>query len=122
MISDKAALNQDQPGDPSIPAAFRALNLRRLDLDRCIAGLPANDLSREELWQELEAVLVALRNLVSRLASSPATQLPELRAKAEVLAMLLNPDDSEGGLVISETERSVLALSLTDDIIRMPDR
>jgi hypothetical protein len=97
---------------------YRTLNGRRTDIDWRIATLAPDDPTRGILWQELELLLTKLRKTVSDLARSPATHLLELQAKAVVLATLLQPGETGGGPVISEDERTALALSLTDDMVR----
>jgi hypothetical protein len=100
---------------------FSLLDARRLDIDRRMTSLPPDDLAREGLWQELESVLEKLREVVSKLAKSAAADLPELRAKAAILALLLRPGHDGSGPSIPEPERVALALSLTEDVARLPD-
>jgi hypothetical protein len=100
---------------------FSLLDARRADIDRRITSLPPDDLAREELWQELESVLEKLREVVSKLAKSAAAGLPELRAKATILALLLRPGYDGAGPTIPEPERVALALSLTEDVARLLD-
>jgi hypothetical protein len=95
---------------------FWALNDQRIDLDRRITVLPPYDFSNDILWRELELVLVKLREVVSQLAKTPATHIPELRAKAEVLVTLLRSNDTNGGPVIPKDEIWALALSLATDV------
>ena len=68
------------------------------------------------LWQELELVLAELREVVGQLVKTPATEVPDLRAKAAVLATLLRHNEDTSGPVIPEDDISALALSLTADI------
>ena len=99
--------------------ALWALNDQRIDIDRRITVLPPDDFSSDTLWRELELVLVKLREVVSQLAKTPATHIPELRAKAEVLATLLRSNDTNGGPVIPKDEIWALALSLTTDVAEL---
>jgi hypothetical protein len=109
------------PGGLPLAEAYRLLDARRIDIDRRITSLTPDDRAREELWQELESVLEKLREVVSKLAKSPATDLLDLRAKATILASLLRPGDDGANPIIPEPERVALALSLTDDIAHLPD-
>jgi hypothetical protein len=59
-----------------------------------------------------------LREAVSNLAGSQATDLTGLQTKAAILAELLRADADGAGPVIPEAERAALALSLTQDIAR----
>ncbi|MDR3533126.1 MAG: hypothetical protein P4L90_21520 [Rhodopila sp.] len=119
METDGAATDHGTPLELPLWDAYRALNDQRIDIDRRMTALPPDDPGRDILWQGLEPVLANLRDVVGQLARTPATQIPELRAKAAVLATLLRSDDPDGGPVIPEPERSALALSLTDDIARL---
>jgi hypothetical protein len=103
----------------ALPDTYTALNAQRIDIDQRIIALAADDPARNVLWQELEVVLARLREVVRDLAGSPATQFSELRAKASVLATLLRPDEAGGGPIIPDDERAALALSLTDDVVRL---
>lgn len=116
----------DGPGsDQGVPIglplveAYRLLDDRRTEIDRHMTGLAPDDPARDILWQELEPLLLKLREVVRSLAQSQATQLPEVRAKADVLATLLRAGGLDGGPVIPESERAALALSLTEDIARL---
>jgi hypothetical protein len=96
--------------------AYRALNERRMEIDRSIASLPPDDTTREVLWQSLQPVMALLREAVENLAASHATDLTGLQAKAAILAELLRADENGAGPIIPEAERVALALSLTEDI------
>jgi hypothetical protein len=61
-------------------------------------------------------LLQELADAAEQLASIAATRSTELRAKAEVLAMLMRSDDAEGNPVIPLGKTRALALSLTDDL------
>jgi hypothetical protein len=98
--------------------AYRTLNERRIEIDHSIAILPPGDSAREELWQSLQPVMEQLREAVSNLAGSQATDLTGLQTKAAILAELLRADADGAGPVIPEAERAALALSLTQDIAR----
>jgi hypothetical protein len=121
METDGTAANQGLSEEPSLPDLYRALNNRRVDIDRRMAVLPPDDPARDVLWQDLEHVLADLRKVVGRLTNTPATQLSEMRAKANVLATLLRSGGDGGGPVIPENERLALTLSLIDDIGRLLD-
>ena len=119
METDGTASDQSLNVEMSLPDGYRILNNQRIDIDRRMMMLAPNDPARDILWQDLERVLVKLRETVGRLAKSPATRLPEIRAKADVLATLLRSGDDSAGPVIPEDERSGLALSLVEDIARL---
>jgi hypothetical protein len=106
----------------SLPLAdvYRLLDDQREELDRRLSSLPPGDPARDVLWLELEPVLANLRAAVSDLARSQAADLPQLQAKAAILATLLRPRDDRGGSVIPDAERVALALSLADDVARLP--
>jgi hypothetical protein len=106
-------------GARALSDAYRGLNSQRLDIDRNMTILAPDDPARDVLWQELESVLARLRDIVGDLAGSPAEHLSELRDKADVLATLLRPDGTGSGPVIPDEERVALALSLTDDVVRL---
>jgi hypothetical protein len=106
----------DVPEGLPLAEVFSLLDARRADIDRRMNSLPP-----DELWQELESVLEKLREVVSKLAKSAAADLPELRAKAAILALLLRPGHDGSGPSIPEPERVALALSLTEDVARLPD-
>jgi hypothetical protein len=119
MGTNGTASNPDISGALALPSSYRALNAQRIDIDRRMAVLEPDDPTRDTHWQELEAVLVRLRAVVSDLAVSPARDFSALRDKADVLAMLLRPEAPGGGPIIPEDERTALALSLTDDVARL---
>ncbi|MGD0104705.1 MAG: hypothetical protein ABSC06_11780 [Rhodopila sp.] len=119
MAIDGVGSEQGIPPELSLAEAYRILDDRRSDIDRRIASLAPDDPARDILWQELETVLLKLRELVNGLAKSQATHWPELRAKANVLATLLRAGNPGGGPLIPEDERSALALSLTEDVARL---
>ena len=62
-----------------------------------------------------------IREIVGELAKSAAADLPELRAKATILALLLRPGNDGAGPTIPKPEREALALSLAEDVARLPD-
>lgn len=119
METDGTASNQGLNAEMSLPDGYRILNNQRIDIDRRMTMLAPDDPARDILWQDLEPVLTRMRETVGRLAKSPATQMLEIRAKANVLAMLLRSGDDGAGPVISEDERSALALSLVEDIAQL---
>ena len=120
METDGTASNQGLNAEMSLPDGYRILNNQRIDIDRRMTMLAPDDPARDILWQDLEPVLARMRETVGRLAKSPATQMLEIRAKANVLAMLLRSGDDGAGPVIPEDERSALALSLVEDIAQLP--
>ena len=99
----------------------RMLNDQRMDLDRRMAVLQLGaDIGCDALWQELEDVLEELEDAAKQLAQVSATRLTEVRAKAEILAMLMRSDDVGDGPVIPYDKTRELALSLTDDLGGLP--
>jgi hypothetical protein len=100
--------------------AYRALNNRRMEIDRGMTGLPPDDSCRDELWKTLQPVMDELRKVVIGLTNSQPADLSELQAKAAILAALLRAEDDGGGPIIPEAERVALALSLTNDVARLP--
>ena len=119
MGIDEHASGQGISAELPLAEAYRLLDDKRIDIDRHMASLAPQDPARDILWQELEPILLKLREVVTSLAKSKATQLPDLRAKANVLAALLRAGEPGGGPVIPENEKSALALSLTEDIARL---
>jgi hypothetical protein len=99
--------------------ACRYLNDRRIDLDRRIAELLADECCGDEVWQELGEVLEDLGTAAERLAQISATQLTEVRAKAEVLTILMRLNAAEGGPVVPQDKAQALTLSLADDLGRL---
>jgi len=99
--------------------ACRYLNDRRIDLDKRIAELLADECCDDEVWQELGEVLEDLGTAAERLAQISATQLAEVRAKAEVLAILMRLNAAEGGPVVPQDKAQALTLSLADDLGRL---
>src|ERR1700733_15120395 len=104
----------------ALDEAYRALNNRRIEFDRRITSLPPDDPAREALWQSLQPVMDELRQVVADLTGSPAAELSGLRAKAAILAGLLQAEDNGRDPIIPESERNALALSLANDIARFP--
>jgi hypothetical protein len=104
----------------ALDEAYRALNNRRIEFDRRITSLPPDDPAREALWQSLQPVMDELRQVVADLTGSPAAELSGLRAKAVILAGLLQAEDNGRDPIIPESERNALALSLANDIARFP--
>ena len=96
------------------------LNSQRIDLDRRLAGLRADDLIFDVFWQELASVLADLRDAAGRLARIPAPRLTDVRSKAIVLAMLIH-SVGPNGLVLSDDQTRALALSLAEDVIACSD-
>jgi hypothetical protein len=114
----------EERGAPNLSLLCHAclcLNKQRVHLDRRIAALHLQDDEGDDtLWQALEDVLVELGDAAERLASISATQFTELRAKAEVLAMLMRIDDASGDPVLPRHRTSALAISLADDLVGLP--
>ena len=77
----------------------------------------AEDPDRDMLWRNLEPLLTRLREVIDRLAKAPATNMSQLRAKAEILATLLRERDSAGPRYVPECETTALALALADAIV-----
>ena len=96
---------------------YRRLETKRVEIDRRVMALRADDPDRDMLWQNLEPLLTRLREVIDHLAKAPATNMSQLRAKAEILAMLLRGRDSSGGPIVSECETTALALALADAIV-----
>jgi len=119
MEPDGPVSGQEVPAEVPLPDTYRALNAQRAGMDRSIATLAPDDPARDALWQDLERVLQNLDGVVARLAQSPAAQLSDLRAKADVLATLLQAGDAGQGPVVSDDARSALTLSLIGDIVRL---
>jgi hypothetical protein len=116
--------NDSSGGVPEgLPLAevFSLLDTRRANIDLHMTSLSPGDLAQEELWQELESVLEKIREVVRKLAKSAAADLPELRAKATILTLLLRPGCDGAGPTIPEPETVALALSLAEDVARLPD-
>ena len=94
---------------------YRRLDTKRVDIDRRVMSLRAEDPDRDMLWRNLEPLLTRLREVIDRLAKAPATNMSQLRAKAEILAMLLRERDSCP--IVPECETTALALALADAIV-----
>lgn len=107
------------PAGAPLPETFRLLNEQRVDIDRRLAGIPVGNPGREFLWLELEPILAKIREVVGDLAKSPATGLPDVQAKAAVLASLIRPEHENGGPIVPEMDKFALTLSLTEDIARL---
>lgn len=120
MAIDGNASVSGQSVGLSLDEAYRALNNRRIELDGRITGLPPDDPAREALWQSLQPVMDELRQVVADLTGSPAADLSLLRAKAAILAGLLQAEDNGRDPIIPESERNALALSLANDIACFP--
>jgi hypothetical protein len=120
MAIDGNASVSGQSVGLSLDEAYRALNNRRIELDGRITSLPPDDPAREALWQSLQPVMDELRQVVADLTGSPAADLSLLRAKAAILAGLLQAEDNGRDPIIPESERNALALSLANDIARFP--
>jgi hypothetical protein len=103
----------------SLSRACHRLNSQQIKLDKCIVSLRADDPNVDVLWQELASVLTELRNTVGRLVEVSASQLTDVRFKADVLATLIFSTGA-GCQVISDDQIRALALSLANDITGLP--
>ena len=118
-----ASMGSDGNGSPSLTAAeaielcdtFCALNDMRIDIDRRLMALPADDEERDTLWQGLETVIGRQSDLASRLAATPATEASVMRAKAAVLSLILSSGDHDPKAAAPEV--TALALSLAHDVV-----
>ncbi len=116
-------MGSDGNGSPGLTAAealelcdtFRALNDMRIDIDRRLMALPADDEGRDALWQELETVIGRLSDLATRLAATPAPEASVVRAKAAVLSLILGSEDHDPKATAPEV--TALALSLAHDVV-----
>lgn len=91
--------------------AYRAIDARRIDLDRRLTALPPDDMNgRDALMVELGAALAIRQDTLHELTLIQSQTLAELRLKASILLALVEQDD------LSE-----LARSLAQDILRLPD-
>lgn len=92
--------------------AYRSLDERRIEIDKQMMTQAKDEVAREQLWAELETTLARLDDVIDRLTRLPAARLPDLRAKAIVVAALMRGT----GPQVTEVRRADLALSLTEDI------
>jgi hypothetical protein len=93
---------------------FWALDLVRVDLDQRLTELPDGDQRRDVLWQELEAVLPRISDIVARLATVTSAQPKDLGARALVLGRLLRIGDTNPPALDAGT--IALAISLADAV------
>jgi hypothetical protein len=115
--------NTGQSGPPELVAvcsACRRLNDQRINLDRRITMLPADDHRGDRAWLELEDVLEQLEDAAERLVGVSATELMQVRAKAEVLAILMRSDEADGESIVPVDKTRALTLSLVDDLAGLP--
>jgi len=118
-----ASMGSDGNGNPGLSTAeaielyetYRALNDVRIDIDRRLMALPADDVRRDTLWQELETVIGRQSDLATRLAATPATEASVVRAKASVLSLILSTGDPDPKATAPEV--TTLALSLAHDVV-----
>jgi hypothetical protein len=120
MVENGIALDKESSDIATLCRACHELNSQRIILDKRIIGLLADDPSADIFWQELADVLTNLRNTVGRLLQVPASQLTDVRSKADVLATLILSTGA-GCPIISDDQIRVLALSLADDVIGLPE-
>ena len=116
MAGSESELNKKHPEITVVCGTCHQLNSKRIELDRRIAGLRANDPSFDVFWQELASVLVDLRIAAGQLARVSAPCLTAVRCKANVLTMLICSTGASGP-VIPDDQTRALALSLANDII-----
>jgi len=122
MDINQADTDLNAAGVLKLCEAYRALNALRVGLDQRIMGLPPDAAGREELWAEMESHLARMSDIAGRLTMARATGMPQLRAKADILATLLRGNDTGGNDIIPERKMMDLALSLADDIADLPRR
>jgi len=103
----------DAMGVTQLCHVYRNLDHRRKQIDKQMMTQVEEEGARAQLWAELEATLTQLHNITDRLTRLPAARLSELRAKAAVVAALMNGT----GPVVAEGERTGLALSLANDML-----
>lgn len=121
MEIDKIAPSDGLLGGVRLAEAYRLLEEQRIEIDHRLAKMAPDDPARPDMWQELEDVLVGLRRVLIKLAKAPAADLADFRSKAAVLASLLRSEINGQGQLIPEVEKAALALSITDDIARLPN-
>ena len=115
MIPDEDARATGAPNLVVLRSSCRRLNDQRIDLDRRIAVQRLEeDFGCYAVWQERQDVLEDLGAAAERLARVSATRLTEVRAKAEVLALLMRPNGGEP--IVPQDKTRALTLSLTDDL------
>jgi hypothetical protein len=119
MMESEIALDKESSDITALCRACHQLNSQQIILDRRIMGLPADDPSADIFWQELANILTNLRNTVGRLLQISASQLTDVRSKADVLATLILSTGADCP-IISDDQIRVLALSLADDVIGLP--
>lgn len=119
MMEREIALDKESSDITALCRACHQLNSQQTNLDRRIIGLCADDPSVDIFWQELVNVLTNLRNTVGRLVEVSASQLTEVRSKADVLATLILLAGADCP-VISDDQIRALALSLANDITGLP--
>lgn len=113
------AIEAESGGTPETAALYstwRKLHEQRLDLDRRTIALGLDSSGGDLLWQKLEDVLSKLRDTTAQLAKTSATQLIDIRAKAEVLVMVLSADDGGDAQIVPDDTIRALALSLAKDV------
>jgi hypothetical protein len=101
-------LNEEvsMPRVSELSSAYHTSNDERIDLDRRISELPNDDIAgRDMLLVEMHSVVSHLIDTERQLAATRATDLAELRAKAEVI------------ITANRDNISALALSLAEDVV-----
>ena len=96
---------------------YLTLNGKRTELDRRLMALPADDQERDMLWDELEAISLQLPAIAAELAALPAQDPAGLRAKAAVLALLLQLPGTDSPAL--GPEATALAVSVADEVSRL---
>jgi hypothetical protein len=77
--------------------------------------LPPDAPDRDVLWQETD--FARQRDVIVRLAQTPATDRPQLCAKAAVRAKLLRSRDADGSPIVPDDKSTTLALALAEDSV-----
>ncbi len=103
--------HRDESADDilSICDAYRALDHDRTYLEQRMVTWPGADTERDRAWQQLETILAQQSHLVAKLAMTASASLAELRAKAAVLACVVQPAVTDPGVGTPE----MLKLGLT---------
>ena len=118
MGSDVAVISDNNPTDVlRLCEIYMVLNGKRANLDQRLIALAETDREQSCLWQQLEIVGTELSHAVGRLATTQATDLLGLRAKASVLALLLQACRADPAALSAEVV--ALALSVADEVPRL---
>ena len=112
-------LNPNEGDMHQLCNTYLLLDDARADIDQRIIRLPPDAPDRDVLWLELETNLARQREVIERLAQTPATDTSELCAKAAVLAKLLRLRNTNASPIVSDDKSTALALALAEDISRL---